>query len=54
MPTDELEQELRRAFTGAKTGIPDTGQAVQRLRQVDYRLGPGPPGDQHDGVQQHP
>jgi len=41
MPTEELEDELRRAFARAAAGIPEPEQARQRLLQRDYRPGRG-------------
>jgi hypothetical protein len=41
MPTQELENELRRAFARAAAGIQDPEQARQRLLQRDYRPGRG-------------
>jgi hypothetical protein len=41
MPTQELENELRRAFAGA-ADIPQPEQARQRLLQRNYRPGRGP------------
>jgi hypothetical protein len=42
MPTDELEQELRRAFASAAAGYQYPEQARQRLLQRSYRPGSGP------------
>jgi hypothetical protein len=39
MPTEELEHELRRAFTRAAADIRDPEQAGQRLLQRNYRPG---------------
>jgi hypothetical protein len=39
MPTEELEHELRRAFTRAAADFRDPEQAGQRLLQRDYRPG---------------
>ena len=41
MLTEELEDELRRAFARAAAGIPEPEQARQRLLQRDYRPGRG-------------
>jgi hypothetical protein len=42
MPTEELEDELRRAFTQAAAGYPHPELARQRLLQRGYRLRSGP------------
>jgi hypothetical protein len=41
MPTEELENELRRAFARAAADIPEPEQARRRLLQRDYRPGRG-------------
>jgi hypothetical protein len=41
MPTEELENELRRAFARAAADIPEPEQARQRLLQRNYRPGRG-------------
>ena len=41
MPTEELENELRRVFAQAADGIQDPEQARQRLLQRNYRPGRG-------------
>jgi hypothetical protein len=41
MPTEELENELRRAFARAAADIPEPEQARQRLLQCNYRPGRG-------------
>jgi hypothetical protein len=41
MPTEELENELRRALARAAADIPDPEQARQRLLQRNYRPGRG-------------
>jgi hypothetical protein len=41
MPTEELENELRRVFARAAAGIQDPEQARQRLLQRNYRPGRG-------------
>src|SRR5580658_3208753 len=41
MPTEELENELRRAFALAAADIPEPEQARQRLLQRNYRPGRG-------------
>ena len=41
MPTEELENELRRAFASTAAGYPHPQQAQQRLLQRNYRPGRG-------------